>query len=226
MSELPFDILVITDHTACEQVGKTVKTAIEQVLHSPLSHRVAVLVRDKLAPQAQVAETLQTLQPIAQAVGAKLLVHTHVNLALAFGLDGLHVASDVKLEGVRSQLLPPMLLGASRHGQDPLDAADIGFADYATISPIYTPTSKPSDTREPLGLLGLQSCVQRSIRPLVALGGMRPGRVAGVMKSVGAIAISGAILQSQDPTEMLQQLCEEMDGSKNLRKDLTHTVPY
>jgi thiamine-phosphate pyrophosphorylase len=214
MSKLPFDILVITDQAACAQVGKTVIEAIEPVLRSPSSHRVAVLVRDKLAPQSQVAEMLQILKPMAQVVGAKLLVHTHVNLALELELNGVHMASNVELEQVKSHLLPNMLLGASRHAQDSLDEADIGLADYATISPIFSPTSKPNDIRETLGIAGLEPCVERSIRPLVALGGMRLGRVAGVMeRGVRAIAISGAILQSENPIEMLHQLLEEIDAN-------------
>ena len=231
MSGLPFDILVITDRAACAQVGKTVITAVEQILQSPLSHRLAILVRDKATPQAEVAEIIKTLQPMTQRAGAKLFVHTDAELALKFGLDGVHLAGHGDLERVRSQLHPNMLLGISRHGQDPLDDADIGLADYATISPVYPPTSKPKDTREPLGITGLQSCVQRSVRPLVALGGMQPGRVVDVMEAgmgtnlgcaadswCAAIAICGATLQTHDPERLLQQLCLEIDiahrGSK------------
>jgi thiamine-phosphate diphosphorylase len=221
MSGLPFDILVITDRTACAQVGKTVTEAVEQILHSPLSHRIAILVRDKAAPQAHVSDVIKTLQPMTQAVGARLLVHTDTHLALTFGLDGVHVAAHVALEAVRSQLPPHMLLGTSRHAQDSLDTTDIGLADYATISPIYRPTSKPHDTREPLGVSGLDACVQRSVRPLVALGGMQAGRVAEVMR-VGinaksrcvAIAISGAILQANNPAHLIKQLCSEIDEGR------------
>jgi thiamine-phosphate pyrophosphorylase len=216
VSGLPFDILVITDRTACAQVGKTVAAAVEPILLSPLSHRLAILVRDKSAPPTQVAELLQILQPMAQIAGARLLVHTHTDLALALGLDGVHLASHSDLKAVRSQLPSPMLLGASRHAQDSLSHADIGLADYATISPIYRPTSKPNDLREPLGVSGLQACIRRSVRPLVALGGMQPERVGEVMETgVGAIAISGAILQAQDPAGMLNQLCEEIDRAKS-----------
>jgi thiamine-phosphate pyrophosphorylase len=219
MTELPFDILVITDRGVCEQAGKTVVTAIAQLLLSPHSHQVAILVRDKGVPQAQVAETIQMLQPMTQSAGARLLVHTDTQLALTFGLDGVHVASTVELEPVRSLLLPTMLLGASRHGQDPLDESDIGLADYATISPIYRPTSKPNDTREPLGMLGLKRCTQESIRPLVALGGMQPGRVAAVIEQgAAAIALSGAILQADHPADLLHQLWIELTEA---RKALT-----
>jgi thiamine-phosphate pyrophosphorylase len=215
MAALPFDILVITDRFSCAKVNRTVEATITAMLKSPLSDRVAILVREKVLPLEQVAETLRVLKPIAQSAGAKLLVHGYPGLALEFGLDGVHLASHVAVAPVRSQLLPTMLLGVSRHRSDPLDQNDIGLADYATMSPIYPPTSKPEDRRETLGPLGLQSCVQRSVIPLVALGGMQPGRIAAVMaQGAGAIAISGAILQVDDPAAMLQMLCREIGQSR------------
>lgn len=213
---LPFDILAITDRVSCEKVGRTVESVITALLQSPLSDRVAVLVREKTLPQAQVAETLMRLQPIVKNAGARLLVHSYPNLALDFGLDGVHLASEVAIAPVRSQLPPQMLLGVSRHQSDSLNAEDIGAADYATISPVYSPTSKPEDRRETLGLVGLKDCCHRSAKPLVALGGLHPGRVAEVMRQeAAAIAISGAISQIEDPAAMLKQLCDEIDQSRS-----------
>ncbi|MGB8699270.1 MAG: thiamine phosphate synthase [Thermosynechococcaceae cyanobacterium] len=212
-SVLPFEILVITDTVVCRQAGRTVEATVGQLLQSPYSHRMAILVRDKLAALDQIADTLQTLNPLAKEAGARLLVHTHTDLALAFNLDGVHVASQVALGTVRSQLRPGMLLGASRHGSDPLDADDLGEADYATLSPLFRPTSKPADLREPLGLLGLQACAARAVRPLVALGGIKPGRAAGaIAHGAAAIAISGALLQADSPATVLDQLCLELDA--------------
>jgi thiamine-phosphate diphosphorylase len=214
MAALPFDILVITDRFSCAKVNRTVESTVTAMLQSPFSDRVAILVREKVLPLEQVAETLGILQPITQSAGARLLVHSYPTLALEFGLDGVHLASHVAVAPVRSQLPSTMLLGVSRHSSDPLDESDIGLADYATISPIYSPTSKPNDKRETLGPSGLRTCVQRSVRPLVALGGMQPGRIAEAMaQGAAAIAISGAILQTDEPAAMLQMLCREIDQS-------------
>jgi thiamine-phosphate pyrophosphorylase len=211
MTKLPFSILVITDHHTCTQRGRTVEAVINQLLHSPFRQRLAILVREKNVPVNQVAQTLHRLHPMVRQAGAQLLVHSHVELALAFELDGVHMASGFDLAPIRAQLSPSMILGVSRHGQDPLDELDIGFADYATMSPIYPPTSKPDDTRRPLGLAGLQACLNRAVRPLVALGGIQPGRVMEVMRlGVETIAISGALLQADDPAQMLQTLYSEM----------------
>ncbi len=214
MAALPFDILVITDRLSCAKVNRMVEATVTVMLQSPFSDRVAILVREKVLPPEQVAETLRILQPITQSAGARLFVHSYPNLALEFGLDGVHLASHVAVAPVRSQLPSTMLLGVSRHSSDPLDESNIGLADYATISPIYSPTSKPDDKRETLGLSGLRTCVQRSVRPLVALGGMQPGRIAEVMaQGAAAIAISGAILQADDPAAMVQMLCRKIDQS-------------
>ncbi|HEY9825231.1 MAG TPA: thiamine phosphate synthase [Stenomitos sp.] len=214
---LPFDILVVTDRLTCAQVGRTVEEAIALILNSPLSHRVAILVRDKTVPPEVVAQTLQAVQPMTQSAGARLLVHTHVHLALAFNLDGVHLAAHDDVAIVRSQLSPQMLLGCSRHSHDPLDASDIEAADYATISPVFRPTSKPGDTREPLGMAGLQACVQRSVRPLVALGGIRPGVIAQTMaQGAAAIALCGVILQAEHPATLLEALCNELDCHRSI----------
>jgi thiamine-phosphate pyrophosphorylase len=216
MAALPFDILVITDRLSCIKINRTVESTVTAMLQSPFSDRVAVLVREKVLPLEQVAEILGVLKPIVQSAGARLFVHSCPSLALEFDLDGVHLASQVAIAPVRSQLLPTMLLGVSRHSSDPLNETDIGLANYATISPIYSPTSKPEDNRATLGTEGLQVCVRRSVRPLVALGGMQPGRIAEVMaQGVGAIAISGAILQADDPAVMLTSLCTEIDRSRN-----------
>jgi thiamine-phosphate pyrophosphorylase len=211
MTKLPFSILVITDRHTCEQRERTVEDIIRQLLQSPFSEQLAILVREKNVPAAQVAQTLTILQPLVRQAGARLLVHSHVELALAFDLDGVHVASGIDLRSIRARLAPQMLLGVSRHGQDPLDEPDIGLADYATVSPIYPPTSKPNDTRPPLGLAGLQICLNRAVRPLVALGGIQPGRVAQVMMlGVGAVAISGALFQTENPAQTIEKLHSEM----------------
>lgn len=212
LDNLPFDILVITDRLSCAKAGRTVESTLAAMLKQPESDRVAVLLREKVLPQAGVAQMLRDILPIVRDSGAKLLIHSYPRLALEWGLEGVHLASQADIMSVRSQLLPEMLLGVSRHSFNTLDEADLSGADYATISPIYSPTSKPDDQRETLGALGLQSCIQRSVRPLVALGGIRPGRVRDVMdQGVAAIAVSGAVLQANDPAKVLKQLWDEIN---------------
>lgn len=103
-----------------------------------------------------------------------------------------------------------MLVGVSRHGTDALDQDDIGLADYATISPVYSPVSKPNDRRNTLGLEGLRDSVRRSYRPLVALGGIKPGRVSvAIAHGVKAVAVIGAVMAAENPASVVQRLLYE-----------------
>ncbi|MEO0854476.1 MAG: thiamine phosphate synthase, partial [Cyanobacteria bacterium J06648_11] len=185
---LPFDLLLIGDRASCQRAHRSVSETIALALSDLDARRVAILLRDKSSPRAEVDRQLAALKPIADRAGASLLVHSYPDLAIVWNLAGVHVASHADLLDVRDRLAPGMLLGASRHATDPLDASDLSSADYATISPIFSPTSKPGDRRPTLGLEGLTACVRRSVRPLVALGGIQPECVCAVMRA-GAAAI-------------------------------------
>lgn len=214
MGILPFDLLVVTDALACQRASRTVLETVKCMLADGDWPGVAVLLRDKQSPLAEVERLLQKLIPIVSDANAKLLIHSHPQLALDYGLLGVHCAASAPLASIRATLGSQLLLGASRHGDDPLDEEDIGWANYATISPIFPPTSKPLDTRTTLGVAGLQACLQRSVRPLVALGGIQPHHSSVLItQGVAAIAVSGAILQAEFPNQALKFFWNELSKS-------------
>lgn len=216
MPALPFDLLVITDAIACQRSGRTVFDTIQQMFAAQEWPRVAVLLREKQAPLPEVDQLLQSLLPVVASAKAHLLVHSYPQLALDYGL-GIHLAAQTPLPPIRSFLGTQVLLGASRHESDDLGAADLAVADYVTMSPVFTPTSKPVDTRIPLGLEGLYKASQRSSKPLVALGGIHPAQVAAVMaQGAAAIAVSGAILQAESPACVLQQFVEALQRASTV----------
>lgn len=219
---LPFDLLLITDRAACHRAGRTVTETVALALRaaSPV-RRIAVLLRDKpSSPMAKYGAEARlrqatALKAIAEGAGALLLVHSYPDIAVNLKLAGVHVAASTNLAMMRDRLSSTMLLGASRHAHDALDETDLAPATYATISPVYAPTSKPGDRRLTLGLSGLQACVARSARPLVALGGMRPGRARAAMAcGAAAIAVSGAVMQASDPARVANQLLDEIVGAR------------
>jgi len=81
------------------------------------------------------------------------------------------------------------LLGASCHSLEQVKSAADAGCDYVTISPIFTPFSKPSDNRDPLGLEGLQQIVDAVELPIFALGGIDAGNAAA-MREVGAHGVA------------------------------------
>jgi hypothetical protein len=64
--------------------------------------------------------------------------------------------------------------GVSCHDADEVDAAFGAGAAYALLSPVWRPTSKPDDAREPLGPERFLAIARE--RPVLALGGVTPER--------------------------------------------------
>ena len=75
----------------------------------------------------------------------------------------------------------PQPFGCSCHSAAELDHAFQAGASYALLSPVYRPTSKPTDTRQPLGLAAFMNLAQH--RPVLALGGVTAARYARLRAS-------------------------------------------
>ena len=188
-------VFVITDATACRTGG--VVATIARMLHDVDVEGAVAVVGRRLTPAV-----LRALLPICRRAGALLLAHTDARLVGPLGLDGVHLPSTSSPRLARLQMPPGRLLGQSRHAGDDLDDAD-DPVDYATVSPIFSPTSKPDDDRPTLGVEALA----RHRLPVVALGGIHAGnaRACTAQGAVG-IAVVSAVLSSVDPRRALLSL--------------------
>jgi thiamine-phosphate pyrophosphorylase len=202
-----FSLLLITDEAACRAAGRDVLETLDRALPADAS-RVAVLLRHKAALSEEVARTATLLSPLVRERGARLFVHTHLEVARESGADGLHLADGVAPPGEPGALL----LGASRHAGAALDDDDVGPFDYVMLAPIFTPTSKPADRRAPLGIESLARASERSVRPVVALGGITPDNAAACLDAgAAAVAVLGGVMSARDPGAMTAALLESLD---------------
>ncbi len=139
--------------------------------------------------------------------GATVIVHARTpdgaRLAAARGL-GLHLPSGVDPAPWRARI--PGLLGASCHDRAQLERAD-GVCDYATLSPVFAPTSKPHDRRSTLGLHGLARACSGLDLPVLALGGLGPGNARGCLQA-GAWGVAG--IGAFGAPELLEQVAAEL----------------
>jgi 8-oxo-dGTP diphosphatase len=100
---------------------------------------------------------------------------------------GLHLTSQDEPAEWRGRIRGP--LGVSCHTRAELVHA-AKFCDYATLSPVYTPLSKPGDLRAGLGLGGLRRACAGIALPVFALGGLGPGRVRACLEA-GSWGVAG-----------------------------------
>ncbi len=153
-----------------------------------------VILRERDRPDHELAGLLERLLPLRRR-GVRLLVSRRLDLARAWGLDGVQLAADaVEPAQARAWLGPGALIGYSAHsGKEARRAAEEG-ASYVTLSPIYPTGSKPGAPGHGPGWLA-QASKDLPV-PVLALGGVTAARVPEVLAAgawgVAAVAAIGA----------------------------------
>ncbi|MDR1817527.1 MAG: thiamine phosphate synthase [Puniceicoccales bacterium] len=159
---------------------------------------------------AAYAEAL-ALRDLLRARGVPFLVNDHIDLALAADADGAHVGQrDLPAAAARRLLGAWKILGLSVNNPVQLAAAavagDLAAADYIGCGPVF-PTRTKSDTFPVVGLDALAEMARRSPLPVVAIGGIGAGNVAGVRASgVAGVAVVSAICAAAEPAAAARAL--------------------
>lgn len=168
--------------------------------------RVAVHVREKGLGGAALLVLARALAATCHAAGQLLLVNDRIDVALAAGADGVHLPSaGVPPADARRLLGPAALVGVSCHSAEDVRRARDGGASYATFGPVYETPSKARYGR-PVGVAALREAARLGL-PLVALGGVRPERVAEVLGAGAAgVAAIRAWLEGPDPAAAVRAL--------------------
>lgn len=143
----------------------------------------ALLLREphrEPGPLWRLAESLRRRLP-------ELVIHARCpdGVAMARALAaGLHLPGDAARPDFNGRL------GRSIHNEAEL--IQVTDMDYALLSPVWTPSSKPGDKRPPLGPQTFASIARGSSKVLYALGGVTPAR-ARLLRGLGAqhIAVQG-----------------------------------
>lgn len=163
---------------------------------------VGLLLRVLVERERAVEPWLDELE----GTGATVILHARTpagaRLAAERGL-GLHLPSSADPALWRPRISG--LLGASCHSRGQLERA-AGVCDYATLSPVFAPRSKPHDARETIGLSGLAVACEGLGLAVFALGGLGPGR-ARMSVEAGAHGVAG-IGRFGEPGELAAMAAE------------------
>lgn len=141
---------------------------------------------------------LEALAGLTRAAGAELLVSRRLDLAVALGLDGVHLPEDaLPAEAVRAAF-PGLVLGRSCHDRAGLERA-ARVADFALLSPLAAPHSKPA-TAPALGTAGFAAALEGVSIPVFALGGVTVEHL-GPLRRAGAagVALLGGAFDADSP---------------------------
>jgi thiamine-phosphate pyrophosphorylase len=129
----------------------------------------------------------------AMALGAKVLVNSRVDVAIAAGAAGVHLpAGSIAASQWRGIAPPGFLIGVSCHSMEEVVQAEREGADYVVFGPVFAPISKGSDL-EARGLEELGRVARAVKIPVLALGGITEGNAASCVE-VGAAGVAGISL--------------------------------
>ena len=180
--------------------------------------------REKEIGDARAA--LARIRAIHAALGgrAPLLVNDRVDLALAGGVEGVHLGQgDLHPEEARRLLGPAAIVGLTLKTGAQADELYRLPVDYACIGGVFSTTSKDNPD-PPVGLDGLQRIVFRArlargtALPLGAIAGIDAGNAGSVVRAgVDGIAVISALFTGGSVEAKALDLRWRVDEALNAR---------
>jgi thiamine-phosphate pyrophosphorylase len=149
-----------------------------------------------------VAAVRETSPETLISISGAVLLASELNL-------GLHVGwRDPAVEKLREIGGADMVIGRSVHSD--LEVTEIGSGvDYLLVSPIFDSISKPDLKGK--GLTFLRSCVDRTNKPVYALGGISTANLRACLDSGAAgVAVLGGIMDAEDPSSAARAYLEAL----------------
>lgn len=193
-------VYVITDPDAAMPVADQARAAAR-------AGAWAVQIRDKTAPDSQVARIAAQLLTELAPLGVRVFVNDRITVAQQTGAD-LHIGQgDGDARMARDRIGPDALLGLSIETFAQCGRIPDGVS-YIGAGPVHATATKP-DAATPIGVEGLRRIVAACPVPTIAIGGLTVEN-AGALKRVGAagMAVVSAVTRATDPEAATRALLE------------------
>ncbi len=164
-------------------------------------------LRLKRAGTAELLAAAHQLRDATAAAGATFVVNDRVDIALAVGADGVHLGQeDLPVAAARQLVGTDVLLGFSTHSETQLAAAGSAPADYLSLGPIFTTTSRA--LADPvIGCARLRAARALTSKPLVAIGGITSATAREVLDAgADAVSVIAAVVRAPDVARATAEL--------------------
>lgn len=152
-----------------------------------------VQIRERDLPPRRLFELCRDAAAAVRGSSMRLLVNDRVDVALAAGIDGVHLTTrSIEPRVVRAVVGDRLLVAASTHSAEELEAARDGRVDFAVCGPVFETPSKRG-MGEPLGPEEVARLASAVDFPVFALGGLSAANardaVAGPVAGIAAIRL-------------------------------------
>lgn len=194
MPPVDFRLLLVTDRHQIH--GRSLLTVLRHAIQAGVQ---AIQLRERDLSTGELLSLAGEIRAMALPGAVSLIINDRADLAMALGLDGVHLRADsLSSRSVRQIIGPHRLIGVSTHSAEEVRRASRDCADYVVFGPIFDTPAKRS-FGPPLGLDLLADVCRNSSIPIFAIGGITCERVREV-RQAGAhgVAAIGALLTRDD----------------------------
>jgi thiamine-phosphate pyrophosphorylase len=197
---VPFRLQVIVDRLRpLAEVAQLVESGVD-----------CLQVRIRDASSKVLVEYVREVMHIARVEGAQVHVNCRLDIALATEADGVQLPRHGIQPVEARSIAPELTIGNSVHSLADAKLAARDGASFVTFGHVYPSNSHPGEPGR--GLDALESVVRGIAVPVIAIGGIRPGKVAGVLDAGAAgIAVIGSVWDAPDRARAVTQLRKELD---------------
>ncbi|RDI16030.1 thiamine phosphate synthase [Flavobacterium sp. AG291] len=200
-------LYLVVSREACR--GRDIVTVTEQAIMGGVD---MVQLREKNLSVQEFTETAIQLKNMLDRHNVPLIINDNVSVAKASGAYGIHVGnSDIPPSQIKIQWADCDMLGYSIEYLEQLTNAEIAFADYLGVSPVFSTATK-TDTVTEWGLEGITQIRKLTDKPLVAIGNMNESNAFDVIKAgADCIAVVSAICGAKDPLKSAEVLRNQIE---------------
>jgi thiamine-phosphate pyrophosphorylase len=149
-----------------------------------------IQIREKDLPAHELLDLVLKVRELAAGTRTRVLVNDRLDLALAAGIDGVHLPGNgLPPEKVRLRV---KVLGVSIHSVNEGILAERAGADFVVFGPVFDSPGKTAVGLEPLRKVAASLKI-----PVLAIGGVTMAN-AGEVLNAGAAGIAGIRLFQTD----------------------------
>lgn len=170
-----------------------------------------VQLRMKEATEVEFMAAAAEIGRLCKEHGATFVLDDHVEWVEKTGADGVHLGkNDMPIDEARRILGSDKIIGGTANTFEDVERLYRQGADYIGCGPFRFTTTK-KNLSPVLGLEGYQHIVDQMKShginlPIVAIGGILESDIKSILATgVSGIAVSGGILNAENPAEEMQR---------------------
>ena len=175
-----------------------------------------IQLRMKDAQEVDFLLAAKQIGAMCKEYGATFILDDHVELVGITGADGVHLGkNDMPVDEARNQLGANRIIGGTANTFEDVERLWRQGANYIGCGP-YRFTTTKKNLSPVLGLDGYRHIISKMKAhdidlPVVAIGGILQPDIKDVMATgVSGIAVSGAILNAENPVEEMKRFIDSL----------------